>query len=373
MKLVNTQEFDPRAEDEVFFERFEHRPAVFLLFSDSNAAPYIGRTRNLQRRLRRILRRPEGNSKLLNLREITRRIDYQYAGSSFEMQWMVYHLNRQYYPRQYRARMRLRPPALLKLNLRNRFPRLYPTRRISRDGSIYYGPFPSRAATERFAGEFLDLFKIRRCVEDLDPNPAHPGCIYSQMRMCLAPCFKGCTDEEYRKEVARVIEFLASDGESLVKGLKSERDRASADLDFERAAQLHRKVEKVHEALALKPEPVQKLDELHAVLVLPGAQPKTAAFFLMCSGKLRGPVSLDLDENVPSPLSLDERFRRLFENLLNQSENARAANPWEHLSLFTKWYYSSFRQGEIVMLASPTQIPYAKLIRICRKIIASSG
>src|SRR5579884_1803646 len=154
MKLVNTQEFDPRAEDEAFFERFEHRPAVFLLFSDSNAAPYIGRTRDLQRRLRRILRRPEGNSKLLNLREITRRIDYQYAASSFEMQWMVYHLNRQYYPLQYRARMRLRPPALLKLNLRNRFPRLYPTRRISRDGSIYYGPFPSRAAAERLPENF---------------------------------------------------------------------------------------------------------------------------------------------------------------------------------------------------------------------------
>jgi|YelNatPaOPRAMG01_1025707.scaffolds.fasta_scaffold63641_2 excinuclease ABC subunit C len=371
MILENTLEFDPKTEDGPFFERFEHRPAVFALFSDENAAPYIGRTRDLQRRLRRILRRPEGNSKLLNLRGITRRIDYQYAGSGFEMQWMVYHLNRQYYPRQYRARLRLRPPALLKLNLGNRFPRLYPTRRVSRDGSFYYGPFPSRAAAERFAAEFLDLFKIRRCVEDLDPHPAHPGCIYSQMRMCLAPCFQGCTDEEYRQEVGRVIEFLASDGESLAKGLKSERDRASADLDFERAAQLHRKVEKVQGALALKPEPVRKLDDLHAVLVLPGAQPKTATFFLMCSGKLRGPASLDLDENVPSPMSLDERFRRLFEDLLNQPENSPASTLWEHLSLFAKWYYSSFRQGEIVMLASPGQIPYAKLIRICRKIIAN--
>ena len=376
MKLENSLEFDPRAENEIFFEPFEHRAAVFALFperSASGAAPYIGRTRDLQRRLKRILRTPEGNSRLLNLRQITRRIEYQYAGSGFEMQWLLYHLNRLYYPRQYRARLRLKAPALLKLNLRNRFPRLYPTRRISRDGSLYYGPFPSRAAAERFAGEFLDLFKVRRCAEDLSPDPNHPGCIYSQMKMCLAPCFQGCTDAEYGEEVERAAGFLASEGRSLLQSLKSERDQASEDLDFERAAQLHRKVEKVNDALALKPEPVRNLRDLHAVLVLPGAQPKTVSFFLMCSGKLSGPGSLDLGENVSSPLSLDERFRLLFETLSGPAGKPHGAGEWEHLSLFSKWYYSSFRQGELVMLSSPSQIPHARLIRVCRKMVSSSS
>jgi excinuclease ABC subunit C len=375
MKLENSLGFDPRVESEPFFEQFEHRAAVFALFSGtgamSGAAPYLGRTQDLQRRLRRVLRKATGNSRLLNLREMTRRIEYQYAGSPFEMQWLVYHLNRHYYPRQYRARLRLKAPALLKLNLRNRFPRLYPTRRISKDGSLYFGPFPSRAAAERFAGEFLDLFKIRRCVEDLDPNPDHPGCIYSQMRMCLAPCFQGCSDGEYHEEVARVIEFLDSEGRSLRQNLAAERDHASEELDFERAAQLHRKVEKLQAALSLKPEPVRNVSDLHAVLVLPGAQPKTIAFFLLYSGKLRGPALLDLGENVSSPLSLDERFRLLFDALLGQEDNFPAASAWEHLSLFARWYYSSFRQGELVMLPSPSQIPHARLIRICRKIVAN--
>jgi excinuclease ABC subunit C len=375
MRLQNSMEFDPTAESELFFEQFEHRAAVFALFSDSGArsgaAPYIGRTRDLQRRLRRVLRKVGGNSRLLNLRELTRRVEYQYAGSGFEMQWLLYHLNRHYYPRQYRARLRLKAPALLKLNLRNRFPRLYSTRRISNDGSLYYGPFPSRAAAERFAGEFLDLFKIRRCVEDLDPDPAHPGCIYSQMRMCLAPCFKGCSDGEYQEEVDRVVRFLASEGQSLARGMKAERDQASEDLDFELAAQFHRKVEKIHAALALKPEPVRNVNDLHAVLVLPGAQPKTVCFFLMCSGKLRGPGSLDLGENFSSPLSLDERFRLLFDGLLSQAIDSAGAPSWEHLALFARWYYSSFRQGELLMLSSPSQVPHARLIRICRKIVAS--
>lgn len=375
MRLENTLEFDPRAESELFFERFEHRSAVFALFSDPSAAPdarpYIGRTRDLQRRLRRVLRSAEGNSRLLNLRAMTRRVEYQYAGSGFEMQWLVYHLTRHYYPRQYRARLRLKAPALLKLNLKNRFPRLYPTRRISKDGCLYYGPFPSRAAAERFAGEFLDLFKIRRCVEDLDPDPAHPGCIYSQMRMCLAPCFQGCTDSEYHQEVARVVEFLATEGKSLERSVKAERDEASGKLDFEHAAQLHRKIKKVHDALALKPEPVRNLQDLHAVIVLPGPQPMSVSFFLMRAGRLLGPGSMDLGENFSSPLSLDERFRLLFDELLREAGEPAAATSWEHLSLFSRWYYSSFRQGELIMLPSPPQIPHAKLIRICRKIVAA--
>jgi excinuclease ABC subunit C len=374
MKLENSLKFDPSADSEAFFEQFEHRAAVFALFPDPGtmpgAPPYIGRTQDLHRRLRRVLRKPEGNSRLLNLRGMTHSVEYQYAGSGFEMQWLVYHLSRYYYPRQYRARLRLKAPALLKLNLRNRFPRLYPTRRISNDGSLYYGPFPSRAVSERFAGEFLDLFKIRRCVEDLDPDPAHPGCIYSQMRMCLAPCFQGCSDSEYQDEVMRVVECLAAEGKSLKRQLATQRDQASEELDFERAAQLHRKVEKLHAALSLKPEPVRNINDLHAVLVLPGAQPKTISFFLMCSGKLRGPALLDLGENVSSPLSLDERFRLLFDELLGREDNFTAASSWEHLSLFARWYYSSFREGELVMLSSPSQIPHARLIRICRKLVA---
>jgi excinuclease ABC subunit C len=373
MILPSSAIFDPGAGGESFFPGFERRSAVFALFPDegtrAGAVPYIARTSDLRRRLTRLLGERQRNSKLLSLREITRRVEYQYVGSAFESQWLLYHLNKTYYPRRYRARLRLRPPALLKLNLSNRFPRCYPTRRIADDASLYYGPFPSRTAAERFAAEFLDLFKIRRCVEELDPDPAHPGCIYSQMRMCMAPCFQGCTDAEYQDEVGRVIEFLASRGQSLARSLEAERDGASEALDFESAQRAHRKIEKVRDVLRLKPEPVRNLHDLHAIVIVPGAEPQSVSFFLLCSGMLRGPASLVLDENVPSPLPLDERLHALFQTLFARPDSSPKTPLWEHLSLFARWYYSSFREGEIVMLRSPAEIPHARLIRICRKMI----
>jgi hypothetical protein len=352
---------------------------------------------------------------MFNLREFTRRIEWQVVGSTFEAQWLNYLLNKQYYPRQYRVRLRLKPPALLKLNLRNRFPRCYPTRRLVKDGAYYYGPFPSQAAAERFAAEFLDFFKIRRCVEDLDPNPSHPGCIYSQMKMCLAPCFAGCTDDEYQNEVGRVVEFLDAQGQSLLRMLAEERSQASEALDFEQAAKIHAKMEKVNGVLRQKSELARNLPELHALVMQKGAEAKSVLFFRVWRGELRGPALLSLDENVRSPLPLDQRLHNLLDSLAGDSpaaiptqtplrrlphplaavatddlsgpspanstatplhsrrdgaEFVPAVPPWEHLSLLGRWYYSSFREGELVMLNAEQAIPHTRLIRLCRKILA---
>ena len=349
MKLPNTVPFDSRAASEAFFDSFPVRPAVFALFatleSPSSSPPYLGRTRNLRRRLARLLRQAKADSKMLNLREFTGRIEYQLVGPGLEATWLVYQLQRHYYPRQYRQRLRLRTPVLLKLNLRNRFPRCYPTRRLAADGSRYYGPFPSRAAAEHFSAEFLSFFKIRRCVEELDSDPAHPGCIYSQMQMCLAPCFRGCTDEEYQREVASVADFLGGAGQALLRGLEAERAQASDALEFEGASIVHRKLEKVHAVLRLKPELARDLRDLHGVVVEPGAEAQKVALFRVCAGELRGPVALSLDENVPSPLPLDRQLRTLLESLDGSSTVPAGLPPWEHLSLLTRWYYSSFREG----------------------------
>jgi hypothetical protein len=346
---------------------------------------------------------------MFNLRGFARRVEWQVVGSAFEAQWLNYLLNKQYYPHQYRFRLRLKSPALLKLNLRNRFPRCYATRRLLKDGSYYYGPFPSQAAAEHFAAEFLDFFKIRRCSEELDPNPSHPGCIYSQMKMCLAPCFAGCTADEYHSEVGRVVEFLDGQGQTLLRSLVEERARASEALEFEQAAKIHAKMERVNGVLRQKSELARDLCDLHALVMQKGAEEKSVLFFRVWRGELRGPATLSLDENVPSPVPLDQQLHDLLDSLAGDSPAAIAtmtvapSSPptavsetlvgahghaplqhlpwrsavfpsvvprWEHLSLLARWYYSSFREGELVMLDAEQAIPHTRLIRICRKLLA---
>ena len=109
------------------------------------------------------------------------------------------------------------------------------TTRSSAEG-MFYGPFASRAAAERFDGGVLDLFQIRRCEENLEPAPEHPGCMYGEMNRCLRPCQQAVSAQEYAGEVTRVEQFLRTHGDSLIESAEAARDRASKEMQFEAAA-----------------------------------------------------------------------------------------------------------------------------------------
>jgi hypothetical protein len=131
---------------------------------------------------------------------------------------------------------------------------------------------------------------LRRCTDELDPNPAHPGCVYSEMKMCLAPCYQGCTDQRYGEEAAAVEQFLSTRGESRLVTLRAQREEASAQLQFESAAALHAQVQRVEGVRALAPELVRPLSQLHAVILQASAEPDEVAVFLYEGGLLRGPA-----------------------------------------------------------------------------------
>jgi len=214
---------------------------------DAQAEPYVSKTANLRRRLQRLLGPVEERTKKLNLRESVRWIEYVPTGSDFESGVVLYKVLRSTFPKTYANRLRFRFAPLVKLNLENQYPRASITTRLGRlnGRNLYYGPFPSRTAAEKFMNDSLDFFKMRRCVDDLHPDPSFPGCIYSEMKMCLAPCFKGCTDEEYYAEVNRVQAYFDSGGDSLAREFSAQRDAASANLAFEDASAIHVRLEKL--------------------------------------------------------------------------------------------------------------------------------
>src|SRR4029077_20375498 len=121
-----------RADD--FFSALPPRPAVCLIeLREETAEPLLIRTQDLRRRLRRLLGLPDPASKRLNLREVARGVRYRLNGSRFEQIFTYYLHSKQLFPKRYQTMMRLRPPAVLKVSLRNAYPRCYVTRRIPED------------------------------------------------------------------------------------------------------------------------------------------------------------------------------------------------------------------------------------------------
>jgi len=363
--LSERLEFRPEADAEVF-SSVAAVPAVFLLRgADANSEPYVSKTANLRRRLQRLLSAPEEHTRRLNLRHRVRWIEYTLTGSDFESGFVLYQILRAAFPKTYSNRLRLRFAPLVKLHLENEFPRASITTRLGRISgkNIYYGPFASRVAAEKFMNDALDFFKMRRCVDDLHPDPKFPGCIYSEMKMCLAPCFRGCTDDEYRAEVVRVEDFLNTRGESLKRQMAAERDGASAKMEFETAAAIHTRLDKLAPVLQQLPEFAHRIDKLLAVIVQKSVQSDSVALFRVDGGAIAGPLEFPIsDTEHTKSQSMEARIQAALAEF-PAAKPASAIERMEHLAILKRWCYRGTRAGEIFFADVKGELPMRRLVR----------
>ena len=409
--------FDP-ADPKAALGQLPQAQAVFALYGDNaRAEPYIGRTPNLRARLERLLQPSAKHPRRLHLAGLVRRIERQLTGSEFESLLAQFSLLDEIFGAKALERMHLRHPAFVRFLGSNPYPRITVTHRPSlREADWAYGPFPSRAAAERFSEEALKLFLLRRCTFELNPDPAYPGCVYSEMKMCLAPCYKGCSDERYAEESAAVQDFLATRGESRLVTLRAARDKASAELAFESAAALHAQVQRVEAVHALAAELVRPLSRLRAVILQASAQPDEVAVFLFENGRMRGPAGFSTlgmriqneqsgssslfaqpmaIESTPEgehgsegareqedvkPMAHNRLPRGLLESRLETALaelSATSAPPsatvrQAHLALLKRWYYrpEGRRTGEIFFPDAEDRLPAKAILRGIGRVAA---
>jgi excinuclease ABC subunit C len=418
--------FDP-ADPKAALAALPQSPAVFALYgADAHAEPYIGRTPNLRSRLDRLLQPSPKHPRRLHLAGLVRRIEWQLTGSEFESLLAQFSLLEKIFGAKALERMHLRSPAFVRFLGSNPYPRVTVTHRPSlREADWAYGPFPSRAAAERFSEEMLKLFLLRRCTFELAPDPSYPGCVYSEMKMCLAPCFKGCTDERYAEEASSVQSFLATRGESRLVTLRAERDRASADLAFESAAALHNQVQRVEFVRALAAELIRPLSQLRAVILQASASLDEVAVFLFDSGRFRGPAAFstlgmriqnehsgstslfaqplaiepipeeaekqgadgsessaaDAEAAAQAPTApklargvLESRLEAVLAELSAHTTAPSSTVRQGHLSLLKRWYYRSEakRTGEIFFPDAEDHWPIKSILRGVGRVVAKS-
>ena len=363
-----------------FLDALPPKPAVVLIEPRpelAGARPLLLRTADLRRRLRLLLGPADPAARRVHLGAYAGGVRYRVTGSAFEQALAHWQQARALWPQEYRQRLRFRPPALIKFSQANAYPRAYVTRRAGTSGT-YFGPFATRRAAEAFLESFLDLFRLRRCQIKIRRDPAFPGCIYSEMKMCLAPCFAGCTAEEYAAEAERAAGFLSTGGASVLNALERERESASSDLDFERAATLHRSLEKAQAARRGIPEIARTIQALDAVILQRGAEEETVAAFVVRAGRIADPFLLRFTERTSQPRSVEEVLRGLLEppsaavqETAGAASESPAAELEAHLALLARWFYARPRQGEIFFAdAKPRGWPYRRMLRACSRLLA---
>jgi excinuclease ABC subunit C len=224
--------------------------------------------------------------------------------------------------------------------------------------------------------------------------------------MCLAPCFAGCTKEEYDVEVQRLVTFLETGGASLRETLEVERNQSSEAMDFEKAALLHKKLDKLDDALRGQPELPRRLQDLNAVIFQRSSGDQTIGVYEVRAGRIVEPFELSFASLAGDPRSAEQLLRQHLEPdqaIIKQSPGpsptpqsvipslpaqageatggsdlvgrnlsslspASQADLSEHLWLLARWFYSNPRQGEIFFRANAW--PYRRMMRACARLLA---
>ena len=337
-------------------------PGVYTLTS-AGTPLHLSWSTNLERRLKRLLLSSYPGAGRDGAR-FSRNIDSVECwptGSRLELHLLLYRLAKKLYPDRYLKFLKLRMPWFVGLTA-DEFPRLEVTNRLSARFPMAWGPFSARSLAQDYEQSILGLFQIRRCVEVLAPHSNHPGCIYGEMNQCLRPCQCAVSPSEYNVEADRVRELLATNGRTPLAVLSAARDRACQELQFEQAALMHKRIDKIKTTAALRDPVITESQAFSGIALTRSATAGQVLLWPMLESLWLDPVPFFIDgKNPASGNSLDTQLRELLAH--HMPKRRASGNRTEELALFSRWYYSSWRDGEWFPFASLESLNYRKLVR----------
>lgn len=217
---------------------FSQEPGVYLMKNAQGRILYVGKAKCLRKRLASYFRpgaRLTPKTQALVAR--VERVDTLLTATEKEALLLEESLIKKHRPR-YNVLLRDdKQYVLFRLDRHKDFPRLVMTRKVVRDGSVYFGPFTSSIAARETWKVINKVFALRKCSDHAFANRVRP-CLYHHMGQCLGPCVNEVDKAEYRRIVSRVEMLLSGRSGELVAALESEMRAASEAMEFERAAVL---------------------------------------------------------------------------------------------------------------------------------------
>jgi excinuclease ABC subunit C len=219
------------------------QPGVYLMKSREGTILYVGKAKNLRSRVRSYFRKSgDGRFRIQFLIPNVEDIEFLVTDTEKEALILENTLIKEHKPR-FNVNFRDDKSYVnLRLDPRDKYPRLTVVRRPGRDGALYFGPYASSNAVRETTRTLSRIFPLRLCTDAVFNSRTRP-CLYHQIHRCSAPCVPGhVSDDEYRALVEQTALFLRGRDEELLKKLYAQMHEASQALRFEEAGRIYRRI-----------------------------------------------------------------------------------------------------------------------------------
>ena len=229
--------FDGKA----FARTLTDRPGVYRMLDAEGTVIYVGKARNLRRRVSSYFQPSVSDRKTLALVRQVRGIEVTVTNTEAEALILENNLIKQYQPR-YNVLLRDdKSYPYIQLSTQQEWPRLSLHRGARRAPGRYFGPYPNVLAVRETLNYLQKVFPIRQCEDTFFRNRSRP-CLQYQIKRCSAPCVGLVSPEAYAKDVRHVEMFLEGKSATVIDELVRQMEAASEQLEFERAAQIRDRI-----------------------------------------------------------------------------------------------------------------------------------
>jgi len=230
-------------------KKLPDNPGVYIMKDLDNTILYVGKAINLKKRVSWYFRK---TNKSQRIEKMVSKIDhFEYIITDNEVEALILECNliKKHKP-QYNVMLKDdKSYPYIKITLKEKFPRIYITRKLIEDGSKYYGPYTDVTAVKEMLYFVKTIFPLKSCKTDFTTIPKnHRPCLNYHIKKCLAPCMGNVNINEYKQMIEKVCDFLDGKYEEVVKKLTEEMNKYSDNLEYEKAASIRDKILSIKKA-----------------------------------------------------------------------------------------------------------------------------
>ncbi len=230
MKSDDNMKFDAKS----FVASLTHRPGVYRMLNAKGQVIYVGKARDLRKRVSSYFHRTHSDAKTSSMIELVRDVEVTVTNTEAEALILEYNLIKRHKPRFNVVLRDDKSYPYIYVSTDHPFPRLQFHRGARKGKGRYFGPYPSTSAVRKTLNELHKLFLIRQCQDSYFSNRSRP-CLQYQIRRCTAPCVGYIDEARYGEDVDATLLFLEGKNRSVINALVERMEQASEKEDYEHA------------------------------------------------------------------------------------------------------------------------------------------
>jgi excinuclease ABC subunit C len=330
---------------------------VYKIFDIYGKLIVLDKTSNLFDRFLRYFGERSERVRDLDLREITGRIEYIKTDSTFETLYVLYRERKSHFPKTYRKMRTFRLFTVMKVNRKQRFPRIYSSRQI-KPGVDYFGPFVSRGQFTRLKTTLERTFKLRPCLYNIRGSDPHPDCLYFQMHTCSRPCNNDITRSRYVEDVDEAIAFIEGRDADIDQALLQTMNDLAAQTQFEEAEVLRRRIEKIHRARQECKDTFFSIWKFNYIAILPSDSVSRWKIAFIRKGRIAGFEQYEI-ESLHEAIASD--LQRFFQAPIDQDSRE---SPYDEFCLVSNFIVDPLRSVDLLPVEDIDTLPALVMERI---------